>query len=110
MPSIYSMKVLIDAAEFPELHAKLSEARHPRARAEMLRRLASTYLTERARISHAAVTPTASVLQTPTTVPSDQARSPARDVTTDSRLERDPPQEITDRFVGNMGRFLVGNE
>jgi hypothetical protein len=38
------MKVLIDEDLYPDLYAKLSEARHSRARAEMLRRLASTCL------------------------------------------------------------------
>lgn len=38
------MKVLIDEDLYPDLYAKLSDARHSRARAEMLRRWASMYL------------------------------------------------------------------
>jgi hypothetical protein len=44
MSRAYTMKVLIDEDLYPDLYAKLSEARHSRARAEMLRRLASTCL------------------------------------------------------------------
>jgi hypothetical protein len=44
MSRAYTMKVLIDEDLYPDLYAKLSEARHSRARAEMLRRMASIYL------------------------------------------------------------------
>jgi hypothetical protein len=40
MSSIYSMKIVIDQDCFPELYAELSKARHPRARAQLLRQLA----------------------------------------------------------------------
>jgi hypothetical protein len=35
-----NMRVLIEEDHYPDLYAKLSEAKHPRARAAMLRRLA----------------------------------------------------------------------
>lgn len=44
MSSIYTMRVLIDEDIHPDLYAELSKAKHPRARAEMLRRLASQFL------------------------------------------------------------------
>jgi hypothetical protein len=44
MSSLYTMRVLIDEETHPDLYAELSKARHPRARAEMLRRLASQFL------------------------------------------------------------------
>jgi hypothetical protein len=44
MSRAYTMKVLIDEDLYPDLYAKLSDARHSRARAEMLRRMASMYL------------------------------------------------------------------
>ncbi|WP_168788806.1 hypothetical protein [Paraburkholderia aromaticivorans] len=104
------MKVLIDEAEFPELHAKLSDARHPRARAEMLRRMASTYLIERARTGPVTVMPAATETPASSTTPANQPRPTVIQAPTDSRSEADIPNEIADRFVGNMGRFLIGND
>jgi len=44
MSRAYTMKDLIDEGLYPDLYAKLGDARHSRARAEMLRRMASMYL------------------------------------------------------------------
>lgn len=110
MPSVYSMRVLIDEAEFPELHAKLTEARHPRARAAMLRRMASAHLIERASTGHVPVAAAATVMKASSTTPADQPRPTLPQAPPDSRSEADTPNEIADRFVSNMGQFLIGND
>jgi hypothetical protein len=44
MSRSYNMRILIEEDHYPDLYAKLSEAKHPRARAEMLRHMASLFL------------------------------------------------------------------
>jgi hypothetical protein len=48
MSKVYNMRILIDEDHYPDLYARLSEARHPRARAEMLRHMASQFLVQQA--------------------------------------------------------------
>lgn len=53
----YDMRIRVDPIVWPLLHAKLSEAPHSRARAEMLRYIAETYLQGKASSGGVAFTP-----------------------------------------------------
>ena len=44
MSKVFKMRILIDADLYPDLYAKLNDAKHPRARAAMLRNMAVQFL------------------------------------------------------------------
>ncbi len=114
MTGIYTMRVLIDEDMHPDLYAELSKAKHPRARAEMLRRLASEFLKQQS--STHVPSEQGSTAQSQVRTPASEARQPRTTRQDDPKTIARPapatpdglslPANMSSALVAGVGKYL----